>query len=60
MLCIDPIEGPRGLVSLANFWTPLGASRQVCFQVKMSFLKTKYIGLSDGVNFSLLNHFEHV
>ena len=30
MLCIDPLEGPRGLVSFANFLTPLGASRQVC------------------------------
>ena len=31
MLCIDPLEGPRGLVSFANFLTPNGASRQVCF-----------------------------
>ena len=30
MLCIDPLEGPRGLTSFANFLTPLGASRQVC------------------------------
>ena len=30
MLCIDPLEGPRGLVSFANFLTPLGTSRQVC------------------------------
>ena len=30
MLCIDPLEGPRGLVSFANFLTPNGASRQVC------------------------------
>ena len=29
MLCIDPLEGPRGLVSFANFLTPLGTSRQV-------------------------------
>ncbi len=29
MLCIDPPEGPRGLVSFANFLTPIGASRQV-------------------------------
>ena len=30
MLCIDPLEGPMGLVSFANFLTPNGASRQVC------------------------------
>ena len=30
VLCIDPLEGPRGLVSFANFVTPLGTSRQVC------------------------------
>ena len=29
MLCIDPIEGPRGLVSFANFLTPIGGLRQV-------------------------------
>ena len=30
MLGIDSLEGPRGLVSFANFLTPIGASRQVC------------------------------
>ena len=29
VLCIDPLEGLRGLVSFANFLTPTGASRQV-------------------------------
>ena len=33
MLCIDLLEGPRGLVSFANFFTPLGASRQVCSSI---------------------------
>ena len=36
MLCIDPLEGPRGLVSFANFLTPNGASRQVCMTSSVS------------------------
>ena len=30
MLRIDPLEGPRGLIFSANFFTPVGTSRQVC------------------------------
>ena len=41
MLCIDPLEDPRGLVSFANFLTPLGASRQVCLG-KAAELAPKY------------------
>ena len=37
VLCIDPLEGPRGLVSFANFFTPTGASRQVWKGWKSSF-----------------------
>ena len=33
MLRIDPLEGLRGLVSFANFLTPVGASRQVCMRL---------------------------
>ena len=33
MLRIDPLEGPRGLRSFANFLTPFGASRQVCYSL---------------------------
>ena len=34
MLRNNPLEGPRGLISFANFLTPLGASRQVWFFTK--------------------------
>ena len=35
MLCIDLLEGSRGLVSFANFLTPLGASRKVCVTISV-------------------------
>ena len=41
MLCIDLLGSPRGLVSFANFLTPVGASRQVCqsFMQKLAYLQ---------------------
>ena len=40
MLPIDPLEGPRGLISFANFLTPLGASRQVCMYTNYDIIRT--------------------